>query len=175
MAEPITIKGPDLARLLKEMKAVDAKVTTALRKEIRAAAKVAAEDVKRTVLMPPPNDAPGSVGTRAAIASGIGVSIGTRASGAKVSITGSSKNLPASRKPMLRLYNKPGGWRHPVYARTRRASGIRGRLGGRQQAWVHQKGRPYFGTVIEEHSDEVRRTIVRVMDEIHARLMNTPT
>ncbi len=175
MTSPVRIDAPDLSRLLKEMKAVDAKVTTNLRKQIREAAKVAAEDVKRTVLQAPPNDRPGTVGTRAAIASGISVRIGTATKGAKVSIVGSSKNLPAERKPMMRLYNKPNGWRHPVYWQTRRAKGIRGVFGGRTKVWVHQQGRPYFDKVLDHHRDNVQRTVVRVMDDINARLLATPT
>lgn len=163
----LRIEGPDFARLLNALKDADRQASTRIRRELRTEAKKAADDVKREVMQPPPNDAPGSVGTRAGIASGVGVSIRTGKSGQGVRITASSKGLPAERKRMLRLYNKEGGWRHPVFARTKSAGGWRGLLGAREAVWVHQQGRPYFGKVIEKHRDDMTRAIERAMDEAH--------
>ena len=167
------ITGPDLGKLLRELKDVDAKAATSLRRNLRNVAKVAAEDVKREVLKPPPNDAPGSVGTRDAIAAGIGVRITSGANSKRqgVSIVGSSKNLPADRKAMLRLYNKPQGWRHPVFAQERRSGGLRGLLGGTDRVWVQQQGRPFFEPVLTKHTDDVQRAILAAVDEANAALL----
>jgi hypothetical protein len=170
MADGLT--GPDLGALLRELKAVDAKATTLLRKNIRQAAKVAAEDVKREVQKPPPNDAPGTAGSRDAIAAGISVRINTGASSKSqgVAIVGSSKALPGPRKAMLRLYNKES-WRHPVFAHSARSGGLRGLLGGRERVWVTQQGRPYFGAVLTKHTDDVQRAIQAAVDEANAALL----
>jgi len=167
MSGTVRVDGPNFARLLNALKDADRQASTRIRRELRVEAKKAADDVKREVMQPPPNDAPGSVGTRAGIASGVGVSIRTGKSGQGVRITASSKGLPAERKRMLRLYNKEAGWRHPVFARTKSAGGWRGLLGAREAVWVHQQGRPYFGTVIEKHRDDMTRAIGRAMDEAH--------
>ena len=166
------LTGPDLAALLRELKDVDAAVSRNVRRSIRQAAKVAAEDVKREVEKPPPNDAPGTAGSRAAIASGISVQLvtGERSKSQGVRITGSSKNLAAGRKPMLRLYNKES-WRHPVFAHERRSGGLRGLLGGSERVWVTQQGRPYFQAVLQKHTDDFQRAIVAAVDEANAALL----
>lgn len=167
------LTGPDLAKLLRELKANEPKVATNLRRNLRNVAKSAAEDVKTEVLKPPPNDAPGSVGTRAGIASGVGVRINTGAKSRSqgVAIVGSSKGLPADRKAMLRLYNKPQGWRHPVFAQERRSGGLRGFLGGTERVWVHQQGRPFFQPVLAKRTDDVQRAIQAAVDEANAALL----
>jgi hypothetical protein len=164
--------GPDLASLLRELKDVDAAVSRNVRRNIRQAAKVAADAVQAEVRKPPPNDAPGTVGTREAIASGIAVRINTGAKGTRqgVSIVGSSKNLAAGRKPMLRLYNKES-WRHPVFAHERRSRGLRGALGGTERVWVTQRGNPYFQSVLQKHTDDFQRAIVAAVDEANAALL----
>lgn len=167
MAEPIRIDGPDFARLMNALKDADKQAATRIRRELRDEGKKAAEDVKREVMKPPPNDAPGSVGTRAGIASGIKAEVKTGKSRQGVRISASSKGLPPERKRMLRLYNKEKGWRHPVFAQTKKAGGWRGWLGAREKVWVHQQGRPYFGKVIEKHRDDMTRALGRAMDEAH--------
>lgn len=168
----VGITGPDLAKLLRELKDVDAAVSRNVRRNIRQAAKVAAEDVKSEVRKPPPNDAPGTAGSREAIAGGIGVRVNTGEKGTRqgVSIVGSSKNLSSGRKAMLRLYNKTS-WRHPVFAQTKRASGIRGLFGARDKVWVTQQGRPFFGAVLEKHTDDFQRAIVAAVDEANAAIL----
>jgi hypothetical protein len=166
------MSGPDLAGLLRQLKDVDAAVSRNVRRNIRNAAKVAAEDVKSEVRKAPPNDAPGTAGSREAIAGGIGIRINTGEKGTRqgVSIVGSSKNLPTARKAMLRLYNKTS-WRHPVFARTARSGGLRGLLGGTERVWVTQQGRPYFDSVLKTHTDDFQRAIVAAVDEANAALM----
>ena len=151
------IDGPDLSRLLNELKAADKKAATAVRKGIRIAAKSAMDDVKRTI-----ESAPGSgkAGTRRNIASGLAVRIST-GKVAGVRIVASSKNLPESRKPMLRAFNKPS-WRHPVF-------------GNKDEKWVVQQGRPYFGEVIERRRPDIEAAVRKAMDEAHARLMAATT
>lgn len=144
------VEADDFTRLMRDAKAFDRDLGLRLRRNIRAAAKPAVDDVKRTVLEPPPGDRPGSVGTRAAIAKGVSLRIGTGLKGGAVTITASARALPPKRKAMLRLYNKPGGWRHPVFGKD---------------TWVHQQGRPYFGSVILDHQAQIRAAVELALDQ----------
>lgn len=182
------LSGPDLGALLREFKDVDAKAAALLRKNIRNAAKVASEDVKREVLKPPPNDNPKiTVGTRDAIAAGISVRINTGANSKSqgVAIVGSSKRLAPERKGMLHLYNKES-WRHPVFAdsvngdRDSRTRGFKalnllrlatGRSALKSWKWEVQRGRPYWGAVLKTHTDDVQRAIQAAVDEANAALL----
>jgi hypothetical protein len=150
MAGDFRVEASEFSQLLRDAKEFDRKLGLGIRRNIRDAAKPIVADVKATVQQPPPGDRPGSVGTRAAIARGLSVRVSTGKNGGGVTIAASSKALPANRKPMLRLYNKAGGWRHPVFGTG---------------AWAHQRGRPYFGSVIESHLDDVRAAVGRALDE----------
>jgi hypothetical protein len=184
MAEPIHLDGPNFARLMNELKAADSKMATEVRKALREQIKAAQVDVEREVMKPPPDDNPRvTAGTRRAIASGLSTRIGTGKSPA-VRISASSKNLPANRKRMLRLYNKAGGWRHPVFARgadgklakaSVRSKGLRGALGGTETPWVAQMGRPYFGAVLKRRQAIIEMAIFRAMDDAHRRLISATT
>jgi hypothetical protein len=173
---PIRIDAHEFARLMRDAKAFDRDLALKIRRNMRLAAAPIVADAKRTVLEPPPNDKPGTRGVRRALASGISFRVGTGAGkkGGSVRISASSKGLPPERKAMLRLYNKKKGWRHPVYARggdgklavkTRRKRSVGGLIGRRETVWVHQQGRPYFGSVILEHRRAMQLAVLEAMNE----------
>lgn len=87
---------------------------------------------------------------RREIGRGIGLRIGVASRGAAVTIAASGRNLPEKHRPMLRLYNKRKGWRHPIFGRGR---------------WVAQQGRPFFGAVIIEHRVAMQKAVLDAMDE----------
>jgi hypothetical protein len=167
MSATLRVDGPDFARLLNALKEADKQAATRIRRELREVGKEAARSAQDKVREDPVPDAPGSVGTREAIARGIKVQVRTGATAQGVRISASSANLPQERKRMMRLYNKEAGWRHPVFARTKSAGGWRGLLGAREAVWVHQKGNPYFGSVIEKHRPQAEAALKRAMDEAH--------
>jgi hypothetical protein len=82
-----------------------------------------------------------------------------------VKFMASSSKLPPERKPMTRALNKKK-FRHPVFARTTRSSGIRGLFGGRETVWVEQAGRPYFGVVVLDERERLLEAISKAMDEV---------
>lgn len=110
-----------------------------LRKDIRNVGSVAAENVKRRLGLPSPDDGPDKGSGRAALirATRVGVSFRQRTAGA--SIVTSSRLLPEQHKGLLNVYNKRKKFRHPVF--------------GDRQAWVQQQGRPYFRPAIFEVID----------------------
>lgn len=184
MSDFTTIEPAEFARLMNELKAADGKAATAVRRALREQIKAAQVDVAREVMKPPPNDNPNvTAGTRRAIASGLSSRINT-GKNPSVRISASAKNLPANRKRMLRLYNKAGGWRHPVFERgvggrltkkSVRSSGLRGFLGGRETPWVQQQGRPYFGAVLERRKTVTEMAIFRAMQDAHSALIAATT
>ncbi len=158
---------------MRDAKAFDRDLGLRLRRNMREAAKPIVADAKSTVLEDPPNDAPGTVGVREAIAQGIAFRVGTGAGkkGGSIRIAASGKRLPPERKAMLRLYNKKHGWRHPVRSNKaggnlqRRSKGISGFLGKKDDVWVHQQGRPFFGSIILEHKRDMQLAVLAAMDE----------
>lgn len=150
-SSPLTVTADvdDFARLLSRTSVVDAKLRTGLRRNIRNVAKTVASDVKNEVLKPPLRAGrnPRHTGLRQGIAAGVGVSILTGNSRAGVQIT--------SRGFLARAYDKPQGWRHPTYG---------------TDAWVTQRGRPYFRDRIPAHRDEMAKAVQAALAEAVASL-----
>jgi hypothetical protein len=127
---------------------VEPKLKAALRKRMKAAADVAANDVRSEVRKPPVSGGGGrSRGLRAAIAAGIGVTISASPTKAGVVIQASRAKLPEAQRAMVRAYNKPV-FRHRVF-------------GG--DTWVQQKGRPYFERPIAARANDVDEAVKAAM------------
>jgi hypothetical protein len=160
---------------MREVKDFDAKLATAIRKELREEGKRVARKVADEVRTgPPPNDNPTvTAGTRRRIADGVGVGISTSMGkkGGGVRITTSAKALPENRKRMVKLWEREKGWRHPVYERGRDGNltqSTRRRLRGgfkKETVWTHQMGRPYFNPTVRGEADEFRAAILRAMKQ----------
>lgn len=136
----------NLGEILRDVKAFEPKLATALRRNIRNAAKAAADDAKAEVI----KGGASKTGLRAGIARGIRVSISTgkRTNGVRITSTGAG--LDASRKPMVKAYNT-ATFRHPTFGDTNN--------------WQQQSGRPYFGSVIAAHKADVQRGVEQALDE----------
>ena len=89
----------------------------------------------------------GSLREQIAAAAGAAVS----ASSKKVSLAFRVRagNLPPSQRKLPRRWDKPSGWRHPVY--------------GNRNVWVPQKGHPYFRTTVTENRGQVTAAVVSAM------------
>ncbi|MEP6477850.1 MAG: hypothetical protein ABJB03_00535 [Rhodoglobus sp.] len=130
----IVIDPTEWYRLKAELDKFDPALAKALRRRIRNAGNVAAEEVRKTLRLPPPSGGPDNTGGREALiaATKVTVSFAKRAAGAK--IVTSSRGLDAAHKGLVNVYNKTQ-FRHPVYGRA---------------VWVAQQGRPYFGASINK-------------------------
>jgi guanyl-specific ribonuclease Sa len=67
-------------------------------------------------------------------------------------------NLPPSQRKLPRRWDKPGGWRHPVF--------------GNRDVWVPQKGHPYFRTTITQNRGQVTTAVVTAMTVAAEKIMN---
>lgn len=67
-----------------------------------------------------------------------------------------STNLPESQRTLPRHLDSQKGWRHPVF--------------GNREDWVHQQGRPYFGTTISKHATDFRNAVLKAMDETASKI-----
>lgn len=119
---------------------LDPKLKRALRKRLKDAAGPAVQDVKTTVLSAPASGGASGehTGLRQGLADGVKVTLMT-GKNAGIQIRNTGSGLPASQKKLVRAYNKPGGWRHPVF---------------KTGAWVKQLGRQFFEARIVTHQAE---------------------
>lgn len=135
-------------RLFDKSSQVDKKLKTALRKNIRQAAGVAADAVKSEL---------GSGALRSAIAAGISVKVMTGAR-AGVTIVASSKAMGPGQESLVRAWESKKGWRHPVFGKD---------------AWTHQMGNPYFRKTITDHREQIRKAVEDAMSEALTSLKGT--
>jgi hypothetical protein len=143
----------DLGKLIRDVKRFDPALATALRRNIRIAAKDAADAVKQAVLAGPTSGRK-DTGLRAGIAAGVKVQVATGAKLNGVYIRATSTRLPAGQAKLVRAYNKPT-FRHPVYGRGK---------------WVDQPGHPYFDRPILDREPVVRIAIEKAIDEAIAAI-----
>lgn len=147
----IVIDPQEWFRLKQDLDAFDPALARALRKRIKNAGQVAADEVKKTLALPSPGGGDDSGEGRAALiaATRLTVSFGKRTAGAKI-VTGSSR-LSAAHKGLVNVYNKKT-FRHPVF--------------GNKDNWVPQQGRPYFRSSIYKALDRVMvREVRAALDE----------
>lgn len=151
----VEVDPAQFRELMAQIKEFDPQLATALRRRLRAIGKDIAAEVQQEIRKPPPSGgrSPGSHRSREQIASGIGVKIMTGKKKQGMALTGSSKSLPAGRKPFARLYNKDR-FRHPVFMGRKRVT-----------RWVYQEGRPYFGRVIKRFEERAREDILAALQE----------
>jgi hypothetical protein len=125
-----------------------ARLKRELRKEIRAAAMPAADDAKTTVMQAPASGGHGpSTGLRQELADGIKVTLMT-GKNAGVAIRSTGAGMDGGKRKLIRAYDKPAGWRHPVFQ-----TGV----------WVQQLGRQYFKTRIATHKPDVDAAVRRAL------------
>lgn len=135
--------------LKRELDSYDKELAKQLRRRIKAAGQVAADEVKKTLRLPSPAGGDDSGDGRTALirATRVTVSFGKAAAGAR--IVTSSNRLSQKNKGLLNVYNMKT-FRHPVFAN--------------RDNWVAQEGRPYFGAAIMSVMNKA------ILDEIQAAI-----
>ena len=68
-------------------------------------------------------------------------------------------NLPPSQRKLPRRWDKPSGWRHPVF--------------GNRNVWVPQVGHPYFRTTVTQAKGDVTAGVVTAMTAAAEKIMNS--
>lgn len=146
----------DMRAVMAQIKDFDPKLARAVRKRLRVLGDEIAEKMRTEVRKAPPTGgrSRGSHRSREQVAAGIGVAIKTGQKRQGVFVTGSSRKLPADRRPFARAYNKKR-WRHPVFADPSR----------RVTRWVSQQGNPYFGRSIAKVEPRIEQEMREALDE----------
>lgn len=142
----VEVDTKDFRTLFSRSSQVEPKLRTALRRNIRDAAKGVAEEVKAEAMGQGVTSArrARSRGLRASIAASVKVGILTGASRQGVRITEGA--------PMGAAWQADRGWRHPVF--------------GSRSAWARQVGRPgYFYRTIGAGAPRVRSAVEDAMNE----------
>lgn len=128
------------------IKAFEPSLATATRRRLRQAGVETVEDMKRTIASGPGR---GRVGVKAGISAGLSTAVATGKRQQGVRIRGTAAKIPAGHQPMLRLFNKRS-FRHPVFG---------------SDQWVEQSGRPYFGSVIKRHEDDMVEAVWAALED----------
>lgn len=181
----VRVAGADqMRKLARDLKKVDKKLATKLRKSIRDAARPAVADAKTAITNLPVTGSRGGGGTartekhlervkdptsdkariraqrrsglRRTIAASIKVDIRDGGKRAGVRIIVDASKLPTDQKTLPRRLNSKKGWRHPLF--------------GNRDRWYTQRGRPWFEVSIQRHARRVRKTILAAMDELAKEL-----
>lgn len=154
--------------LKRDLDRFDPALAKSLRRRLKTAGIRAQKAVQEELGKPSPDGGPDLGTGRAALiaATKITVSFTKRAAGVKIRTT--SNGLAEKHKGLLMVYNKDT-FRHPVFARNGRNS-----KGQWKDKVVEQKGRPYFGKVIQEEirkraTDDIFEAIDDAMAEVISR------
>lgn len=146
---PLSADAEQFRALFGKTSEVEPKLKAALRKRMKAAADLAAADVRSEVTKAPRSHGRGTRGLRKGIAAGVKVTISASPTKVGVAIQATGSKLPADMRALVRAYNKPT-FRHPVF-------------GG--STWVLQVGRPYFKKPIEDRQGDVQAAVEAAMRE----------
>lgn len=136
-----SVDTSQMRAMLGKSSQLDPKLKASLRKRLRAVGQLSVKDIQVEVEKPPLHQSghPQHRGLRQGIAAGVKVQIMTgKKTGVQIVSSGSA--LPAEQKRLVRAYDKPKGWRHPVFAD--------------KDTWVSQTGRPYFATIVPKRRAE---------------------
>lgn len=150
--DSIVIDHSDWDRIRSNLGAFTPAFRRDLRRRIKGAAEAASQSVRETLALPSPGGGPDDTGGRAALIAATRVSVTFGKSAVRAAIVTSSSKLPDKHKGLLKVYNMES-FRHPVFETQdqyslRRAGFRRSLKPSERAAWVEQKGRPYFGSVI---------------------------
>ncbi len=128
------------------VKTFEPALATATRRRLRQAGTETIDDMKRVVASGPGR---GRVGVKAGIAAGLSTAVATGKRTQGVRIRGTAAKLPEGHQAMLRLFNKRI-FRHRVFGRD---------------VWAEQKGRPFFGSTIKRHEDNMTNAVRAALED----------
>lgn len=110
----VYIRADEFRRFKDEADAFDPRIVRELRKAIKKVGEIGVDAARKAILQNPPDDQPGSVGSREQAAAGIRtvVSFGARSGGVK--ITATNTRMDPDHKGFVAAYEKQA-LRHPVF------------------------------------------------------------
>lgn len=147
------VAGPEWVAVANQLREVDRRLPTWLRKELRKAVKPAVQEVKRDIRNLPVRHR-GHTGLRREIARGVGVQ-------AKVSARRSSlrivTRMPPGKEIIPRGFTRHEGWRHPLF-------------GGSEDVQQHPLAEWHFADDIASHRDEIADNMRNVLVDAAERI-----
>ncbi len=162
-AVEVSADARDFVKLLGRMSELDKATKAALRKELRAQAKVgqlaAQAEARRPALKVARR--PTNRGLRAGLARSVKVRFIAGASSSRVGVFIETKGaaLDGGQRRLVKRWDSEKGWRHPVW-------------GG--PAWARQVGRPYFRKPIKALEPEMVEKIRRTIEQAKEKTMGNP-
>lgn len=146
--------GKDLARIVRELKAMDDKeLLKRFRKELRATARPLVPAVRASIRQIPSSLPYKADGLRGLLSKATNLQVKTVGRQASVVIRVDGRKMP-TRSKSLQAYmegTKPR-WRHPVFGNT--------------EVWVQQPAKPYFYRVMDRAGPRARLGVNKVIDQI---------
>lgn len=145
------VRADDFRNLKDDADKFDKAIIRGLKKRAKEIGEIGIDAVKAALAETPPNDQPGTAGSRDAIAASLRttVSFGKRTAGVK--ITANNSKLDPEHKGFVAAYNSKS-LRHPVY--------------GKRDVWVQQPSRPYFGAAITDAlRGQLQELMMKAVDE----------
>lgn len=164
-AVDVSVDAREFVDLVGKTSKLEPALRRQLRKRIREAGTEGAKASKAEVLKAPTTVSRHRMrdkGLRRQMAAGIRVQIaaGERSSRVGVIIKSTGPGLAGERRKLIKRWDDPRGWRHPVF--------------GDRETWVHQVGRPYFRKVLAEQKDQLAAKVRQALDEALADAKLTP-
>ncbi|TQN30616.1 hypothetical protein FHX37_0498 [Haloactinospora alba] len=151
--------GREVARVAKELRAVDKKLPTKFRAELRKAGKSGADRVKSEVKSLPVKGVSGGTSAhphkrrqlRRRVARGVRVRASTKQGMRIVTAMPEAEQSVIPRGLDSATRHRGGGWRHPVF--------------GNRDVWVDQTGGSWFLEPLGEMQPDVQANVRRVLDD----------
>jgi hypothetical protein len=148
-------------------------------KSLRASAVPIVPDLQAAVRQLPSTNPASTPDLRDAVADQIKVAVSMSAKNPGVKFRVGTAQDPRGFRFAGRRLNSPKGWRHPVFGRTKAATGIRGLLGGGdQEVWVQQYGRKgvrWFEPTIVARRKEFQAAVKVAVDDMARRIASRAT
>ncbi|MEV2277705.1 hypothetical protein AB0I72_19175 [Nocardiopsis sp. NPDC049922] len=162
--------GREVARVAAQLRQIDAKLPTKLRSELRKAAKVGVQRVKREAKGLPSAGKRGGTAKhphkpkqlRRTVARGVRARASTKMGMRIITAMPDAEQSVIPRGLDSRTRHRDGGWRHPIFPRkgTDRAD----------WRWVDQKGGSWFMEPLGEMQPEVQANLRKVLDDAAAQV-----
>lgn len=160
-AEGLRVDSQDFHRVLLAAKEFDKRFYANLRAALRDAAEPMVADMKANIRAIP-SQGKYRWGMREAMVKGTRASIVT---GGK---TGARAGIRIQSKPKPVTYTTRGGAKvhdFPIAAFNARRGVFRHPVFGNREKWSEQQGRPWFGAVVYQHQEDVRRRIAEALSD----------
>lgn len=154
----LSVQGArDLAQLARDMREAGdpQKLRRDLRRDIAAAMKPMKQAVQANERAIPAHG-PRHTGLRDDMVKATRIRVLAGSSRAEVKLEVAPARMPAGKRKLPSYMEGRGRWRHPVF--------------GDRDRWVSQSGHPYFWRAVRPHIEDVRKTVIDVVERALSKI-----